>query len=90
MKKIYIVYCIAILALTAFYSCTKQVNADDSGLLISSTSYNQKSNSVFANDKEYSMMKLMLNYGTVTPYKKILGNWYASEQNTSIVYNEGC
>ncbi len=78
------------LVLLFFNSCTKEVYTDDYGLWISSTNNDQKSNSEMGIGSEYSMLKLMLNYGTVTPYKKILSNWYVTEQSTSILIKEGC
>lgn len=70
-------------------SCKKEAYSGGSGSLISSTiSYH--SSSKLTSGNEYSMTKLILNYGTVTPYKKILSNWYATEQNTNIINKEGC
>jgi hypothetical protein len=91
MKSKNIIYTIAIIALLfVFYSCKKEVYSGDSGLLISSTKNFQRSNNMLTTGNDYSMMKLILNYGTVTPYKKILANWYITEQNTSILNKEGC
>lgn len=91
MKNKIILYTIAIVAvLLSLSSCKKKVYSENSGLLISSTGNSQKGINSFATVNEYSMMKLILNYGTVTPYKKILGNWYLTESNNSILNNEGC
>ncbi|MBI5538449.1 MAG: hypothetical protein HY951_00180 [Bacteroidia bacterium] len=91
MKNINILFTIAIVAvLLSLNSCKEKVYSENSGLLISSAGNSQKGINSFANVNEYSMMKLVLNYGTVTPYKKILSNWYVTESNNSILNNEGC
>ena len=86
MKSEKIIFSIALFTIIFFNSCEKEVYSVDSGILISSTNGSQKSNS----GNEYSMMKLLFNYGTVTPYKKLRGNGFITEQSTSIIKQEGC
>lgn len=91
MKSKNIIYTIAIVAVILFLgSCKKEVYSDNSGLLVSSINNHQAINKDLAGVKEYSMMKLIFNYGTVTPYKKILDNYYIINQSPSIIKNEGC
>ncbi len=91
MKSKNLIYPIAIIALLlSLNSCKKEVDPNSSGLLINSANNYQISNNILPSGNEYSMMKLILIYGTVTPYKKILDNYYIIKQSPSIINNEGC